>query len=191
MTLPLPLHNMQRWKPVDAPRTNGVHLRSPQALRAVVAQFDVEHSPRYQPIREVLPNGKTKLTTFCNIFAWDVMRALKVELPHWVDENGTPCEPGKGRELNCNALLPWLEEHGKTYGWSEADEPTAAAHAANGCPAVAIWRNKTGGPGHIAALLPGADTTTRIAQAGARCFFDEPLTSFGVAVKHLRFFIHP
>lgn len=174
---------MARWKPLLAPRQNGAHLRSPQALRAVVAQFQVETNPRYQP-----ENGHT----FCNIFVWDVMLALRCELPHWVDDGGNPTAPGKGNETNCNALVPWLEKHGERFGWIERSEESAALHAANGGPAIAIWRNPSGRPGHVAVLLPSSDSVTRVAQAGARCLFDVPLIEgFGGKVFPLRFFIHP
>lgn len=178
----------EQWKPLTAPLRNAKDARSAAALRAVAHQFEVATANRYQPKRR--EDGK--LETFCNIFAWDVSRAMDAELPHWVDRNGDPAPVSKSNvELTCNALLPWLEEHGKRFDWTEVQtEVAAATHAAMGKPAVAIWRNKSG-PGHIAVLLPSSTAETRIAQAGARCFFDEPLTSFGVAVKHLRFFIHP
>lgn len=178
----------EQWKPLTAPLRNAKDARSAAALRAVAHQFEVPTSNRYQPKRR--EDGK--LETYCNIYAWDVTRALDAELPHYVDAANNVAGLGKSnRELTCNALLPWLEEHGKRFGWTEVKtEVEAATRAAMGCPAVALWQNKSG-PGHIAMLLPSSDTTTRIAQAGARCFFDLPLSNFGVAVKHLRFFVHP
>lgn len=183
----------EQWKPLTAPTRNTADARSPAALRAIAAQFQVESANRYAPQVRIDPQtGKKSLTTFCNIYAWDVTRALDAELPLWVDAAKNPSGVGKANsELNCNALLPWLEQHGARHGWREVKtEVEAAMHAAQGRPAVAIWKNKAG-PGHIAVLLPSSDTTTRIAQAGARCFFDRPLSDFGVAVRHLRFFTHP
>lgn len=173
--------NIHQAAELDAPLTNDSSSRSPEALRAVLAQFNVESSPRYQPKR----GADGKLTTFCNIFMWDATRALMAEIPHWVGEEGDR------RELNCNNTLGWLELHGPAAGWRETKDPlVAAAHASNGGPAIVIWRNPSGGPGHVAMLLPSSGTEVRIAQAGARCLFDVPLDEFGV-VHGRRYFTHP
>lgn len=178
----------EQWKPITAPLRNTKDARSPEALRSVAAQFNVASSARYQPKRR----ADGKLETYCKTYCWDVTRAVDAELPHWVDSAGNPSKVGAPNvEVPCNDLLTWLEDHGKRFDWTEVQtEVEAATHAAMGKPAVAIWQNKKG-PGHIALLLPSRDATTRIAQAGARCFFDLPLSQFGVAVKHLRFFVHP
>jgi hypothetical protein len=158
------------WKPVRAPLQNAPGKRSPEALRAVLAQFDVVTAKRYLP---------TASATYCNIFAWDATSALGAEIPHWVG----------GRELNANATLGWLESSGPANGWREVDELEACGFASLGKPAVAIWRNPTGKSGHVAVLLPPGPGT-RIAQAGATNLFDAPLAQgFGKA-KPIRFFAH-
>lgn len=174
----------RRWAVVEAPLRNDALHRTPAALRAVVAQFDVAHSARYQPIA-----GKA---TYCNIFVWDVTRALGCELPHWVDPAGRSVEPGKGTETNCNILVAWLEQRSVIgHGWREvAGETEAGMWAANGGPAIAIWRNPSGKPGHIAVLLPSSDTTARIAQAGKECLFDVPLVEGFGRIYPIRFFTH-
>lgn len=168
MPEPRPTTNLReprQWVPVDAPLRGKVGERSPATLVQVALQFDVATNPRYQP------KGRT---TYCNIFASDVTRALGAEVPHWLD----------GRELNCNATLPWLEAN-----WREVSRADARARAAQGFPAVAIWRNPKGGPGHIALLLPHT-TETRIAQAGRECFFDGRLERGFGSVSPIRFFTH-
>lgn len=163
---------------LDAPTTNAAGQRSAGALRAVAAQFQVETAKRYRP-----RDGKT----FCNIYIWDVTRALGCEIPHWLGTTGARIE------TTCNMLLPWLLNAGRTEGWREVDELSTGIHTAEGGPAVAIWRNPTGKPGHIALVLPDTDTSTstRIAQAGARCLFDAPITEgFGRILSSVRFFIH-
>lgn len=163
------LQNPKQWEPTDAPVKNAPGERSPGALRAVLAQFDVAKNPRYQ---------RTPTSTFCNIFAWDATRALGCEIPHWVES--------PRHELNVNATVEWLEIVGPEAGWKELDKLDATLCASTGRPTVAIWKNPTGKSGHIAMLLP----TGRIAQAGAQCLFDVPLAQgFGV-VKPIRFFSH-
>lgn len=165
-----------RAQELDAPLVNDLLRRSPEALRAVLAQFQVETSPRYRP-----GDG----STYCNIFMWDATRALGCEVPHWVGEEGDR------RELNCNNTVGWLELHGPAAGWREVkDAETAGIHASAGGPALVIWRNPAPGkPGHVAMFLPSSGVEPRIAQAGARCLFDVPLDEFGV-VHGRRYFVH-
>lgn len=159
---------------LDAPMTSAPCQRSPDALRAVAGQFAVETAPRYRP-----KDGKT----YCNIYLWDVTRALGCEVPHWVGP------PGMRSETTANALVTWLLAEGSTLGWREDDERAAVAHAAFGRPAVAAWRNPAG-HGHVALLLPSPDGEARVAAAGARCLFDVPLVeSFG-RIYGIRFFLH-
>lgn len=154
--------NANGWEPSQAVLTNGSDNRSPTAYRAVVEQFDVTYNPRY-----VKRDGKT----FCNIFLWDVTRALACEIPHWW---GT-------RELNANDIAIWLTAHGADFGWKRiTTAESAAKKAALGFPTVAAWHN-VGGTGHVAVVIPGKDRIS-IAQAGAFNLWDEPLEKgFGTA----------
>jgi hypothetical protein len=173
------LQNTRRWEPVLAPLQNAPGARSPEKLRAVLGQFDVAHNPRYL---------RTPEATYCNIFAWDASSALGAEIPHWIPDRTCP---GGRRELNCNATLSWLEIVGPSAGWRELEIRDAAANAAEGLPTVALWKNPTGKPGHIAMLLPGRTVEElRIAQAGARNLFDAPLREGFGTVKPIRFFSH-
>ena len=168
------LHNIRQWEPVVAPLQNKPGDRSAKALRAVVDQFDVKTNPRY---------ARTDTSTFCNIFAWDVTRALHAEIPHWLDN--------PRRELNCNATLEWLESVGESAGWRAVDERTAAHRADLGEPCVAIWRNPNPRKsGHIAVLIPSGGKGVRIAQAGARNLVDVTLALGFGRVSPIRFFAH-
>lgn len=161
--------------------TCGNLCRSADHLRRVVDQHDVEANPRYKP--ELGADGKA-VKTWCNIFAWDVTRALGAELPHWL----------LGHELNANALWDWLAKDGHTYGWLAVDQETARAWANQGHPVVVVWRNMVQGrSGHIAVGLPdepGIDGLC-LAQAGAhnrrRC---SVALAFGL-LGPLKYYVHP
>lgn len=170
--------NPRQWEPVDAPLQNKPGERSAAALVEVVTQFDVEKNPRYR---------RTGTSTFCNIFSWDVTRALCCEIPHWVSD---PTRKKGRRELNANDTLEWLLEKGPAAGWRELLKGDAGLRASAGFPTVVAWANPNPArSGHIAILLPSRGAEIRIAQAGARNVFDAPLDWFG-AVKPLRFFTH-
>jgi len=161
--------------PVTAPITNDTGHRSAYDYAKVINQFEVEESERYRPGDD----------TYCNIFAWDVTRAMGAEIPHWVlkqdrgssavDKDGEfAVEISKRDELNVNATVKWLKEYGERNGWRRVDARMAQQMAAEGHPAVAVWANPRGGHGHIAMVRPGSvpHETSRgpkgvaIAQAG-------------------------
>lgn len=133
--------------------SNGSDNRSIAMLAQVLRQFHVDTDPRYQPLE-----GET----YCNIFAWDVSRALACELPHW----------WRGQEQTANMLERWLMDHGAEYGWLKANASIAQGKACQGYPAIALWANPSGGHGHIAFLMPIAAMDIVLAQAGKRCGYD-------------------
>ncbi len=146
--------NTRAWEPVDAPLRSDTSNRSAARYADVLNQFAVAANPRY-----ARRNGNT----YCNIFVWDVTRAMGAELPHWVN----------GRELNANAVSQWLNTTGPSKGWRKVDAATAQQYANAGRPSVASWRNPNG-IGHIAMVRPGTLTAggPAIAQAGSRNFND-------------------
>ena len=156
--------DVNAWVPVEAPEKGSPSARNAATYDNVINQFAVGSSPRYQP-----RDGNT----YCNIFAWDVTKAMGAELPHWVDSNGNPAAQGQGRELDANATNAWLNEHGAKSGWRKVSAEEAQAMANQGHPAVASWDNQ-GGIGHIAVVRPGEVTGNgpAIAQAGSDCFND-------------------
>jgi hypothetical protein len=149
----------RRSFPTNPPVRSTPGQRSPQTYDAVINQFAAGHNPRY---------AHTDGKTFCNIFAWDVTRAMNAEIPHWVDAAGNPTML-KGNELTANAVNEWLNQHGARFGWRKVTLAEAVDHANQGCPVVASW-NHPGGIGHIAVIRPGIATAAEgpwMAQAGA------------------------
>lgn len=171
------INDPRQWLAVDAPVQNKPGYRSAAALRAVVAQFDVEFNTRYR---------RTPYATFCNIFVTDVTKALNVEIPHWLRDTNVPL--GK-RELNANGTLEWLMIIGTHNGWREVNATEAERRADDGYPTIAIWKNPNmNKPGHIAILLPSDGQGIQIAQAGAKNFNHGSLAAGFGAVKPIRFF---
>jgi hypothetical protein len=124
-----------------------VSNRSSAFLDLVIDQFHVDSNPRY---------ARRSGSTYCNIFAQDVMRALNIELP-WG---------------NANALADYLGSlDGKLHGWSEVNASDAQNAANRGQPSLASVLN-SGGTGHIQVVRPGNMTTNGpiVAQAGASNF---------------------
>ena len=164
------LFETRRWLPVDAPLRGRIGARTPEVLRLIVKQFDVERNPRY---------ARSVGATWCNIFLWDVTRALcpPIDLdkpvgeavPHWIEvariltgeivdteHEGDPCElpsPSQAHEdwaprikrieLTANGQVDWLERHGARFGWSPVERPMAADLANAGQPVAVVWANKT------------------------------------------------
>jgi hypothetical protein len=168
-TVPAPgTTEIRQWVPTNPPVRSTVSDRSATLYTNVINQFAVGVNPRHQP---------TATATYCNIFSWDVMRAMGAEIPHWVDTQDRPVigrqpNPNQGdRELNANATAMWLRNRGATYGWTRVDASEAQRVANLGRPAVVTWYNP-GGIGHIAVVRPGSidQNGPTIAQAGGRNF---------------------
>ena len=65
----------EAWKPSFASITSSAGSRSAAQYRKVIDQFNVESNKRYTP-------GEN---TYCNIFIWDVTRAMNAEIPHYIN----------------------------------------------------------------------------------------------------------
>lgn len=181
------------WIPVTPAVTNSVGKRSVEAYNSVIDQFNVTTHPRYTP-------GKY---TYCNIFAWDVMSAMGVELPQRVDRQTN--EPRlfpdvKGTtELNANGMAKWLENYGTQYGWVEVSAKEAQQAANRGEPTVTAWNNP-GGIGHFQVVRPtrGNDaysynTGVYVAQAGGSNFDYKTAASVygqGKAMDKIKYYTH-
>lgn len=163
--------------------TSNEAARTPDAYAKVIAQFGVEHSARY-----AARDGQT----WCNIFVWDVTRAMMAEIPHWVDGHDEPCglSAKSKRELTANATLALLLERAR-WGWRQVTPPEAKANAAAGRPTIVGWQNDSG-PGHIAIVRPpeSGDIVLRIAQAGSKNYENAHITKGFVARTPLHFFVH-
>ena len=149
------------WEPVFARRRSSRSKRDPFTYESVIDQFAVRTNLRY------LKNRNGRGETYCNIFVWDVTRAMGAEIPHWLGADGSPTTTGRGRELTANDAIEWLRSHGPRFGWRAVDRSGAQAHANRGCPAIAAWLNP-GGIGHIAVVRPGVlgEDGPIVAQAG-------------------------
>lgn len=153
---------------VHPPLTNLPGARSRAVYSQLINQFAVGNNPRH------LPGGGY---TYCNIFVWDVSRAMGAEVPHWIDNAGNIAVPGAphAREININGGVIWMHEHGVSgQGWRSVTAQGAQDAANEGLLAIAMWKNPTGGHGHTAVIRPGPASVgsggPTIAQAGAHNF---------------------
>jgi len=185
---------VKAWLPAALRVTGNAANRDAATLRQVINQFNVESAERYRPNR----NGKT----YCNIFLWDVTRALDCEIPHYVDRlTGQPRiypDTTGAYELDASGTHDWLLRHGADHGWYEVSAEEAQYHANAGYPAVTAWKNNDGGPGHVQVVCPahnggydGARGVT-VAQAGSRNFSYAHLnaTMSKDKIGDVRYFIH-
>ncbi|MGI4873099.1 MAG: LysM peptidoglycan-binding domain-containing protein [Janthinobacterium lividum] len=144
------------------PVTSTAANRSQLLYDQVIDQLAVGYNPRY------LPGGGC---TYCNIFVWDVTRAMDCPIPHWIMPDGTiaaPNQPGAS-EININGGEVWMLHYGiPAHGWQPADAATAQQYANAGKPAVALWQNPAG-HGHTAIVRAGevTDRGPATAQAGS------------------------
>lgn len=134
---------------------------------AVVETLDVENSKRYE--KKLNADGSTK-STYCNIYAYDVVSALGGYLPRvwWMDaalkkvKKGEEVTPKYGetiREMNANSLNSWMNSDGAAFGWKKADNETSAQNAANGGRLVILLAANANPrrSGHVSVVLSETD----------------------------------
>ena len=167
------------------PLTNSPGQRDPAIYSQLINQFAVGHNPRYLP-----GDGNT----YCNIFAWDVSRAMGAELPHWVDSSGNIAVPfaPNANEININGGVNWINDHGvPQLGWQRSNPQQAQDAANNGKTAVVMWKNTGSGHGHIAVVRPGSmNGGPEIAQAGRHNFNDGHVVNGFGNLSPLQYFWH-
>jgi hypothetical protein len=135
----------EAWKPSYPSITSDINNRSAVLYTDVINQFQVETNGRYA----VNKNGH--IGTYCNIFMWDVTRAMGAEIPHYYDAStGEPMKYGDddANEMTANRIYDWLQKYGEDYGWFEVTAPEAQELANQGRPVVTALRNMDGGHGH-------------------------------------------
>jgi len=177
--------SLNRAQYIHPPLTNGPGHRDPGIYSNLVNQFAVGHNPRY---------ARTASATWCNIFLWDVSRAMGAEIPHWVDSHGDTAAPGgHAHEININGGVDWMRTKGVgNHGWNPCLPAEAQERANEGRFAVAMWKNTTGGHGHTAVVRPGIlrESGPTTAQAGAVNFnMGHARDGFG-SVSPVQYFWH-
>ena len=171
---------------VHPPLTNSEGKRDQAIYAQLINQFAVGDNPRY-----LAGHGKT----YCNIFVWDVTRAMGAEVPHWVDAAGNIAAPGAAgaNEININGGVSWMRTRGvPRHNWRSATAAEANDAANKGLVSVVMWKNPTGGHGHTAVVRPGIINSRgpQIAQAGRHNFnMGRVADGFG-SLSPLEYFIH-
>ena len=181
-------------KPVYPLITSDYTSRSPELYRQVINQFSVETNPRYAV------NKAGRGDTYCNIFLWDVTRAMGAEIPHYVDpETNAPMQypnVAGAREMTANRIYDWLHENGADYGWYEVGPEQAQMLANQGRPVVTALRNDSG-HGHVQVVCPSSDGVydpqrgVTIAQAGRHLTSYRPITGiYNASLPRVSYFAH-
>jgi hypothetical protein len=164
----------------------GALPRAPENLIALPNALHILTAKRYAPVR--LPNGT--LETWCNIFVADACTILRKPILHRLD-----LRDGKGvRELRANDIVDGLRRQ-VFPGWSMTGTMASAEAvkvlASEGRPQVAVWKNPTGGPGHVMLVLPTPPGRSEVwvAGAGAQCHDGCPIANgFGPYTYHVEFY---
>jgi hypothetical protein len=165
---------------VEAPLHNGPGDRHPAKLIEVVRQFHLDDAERYRPEEMLAANGSKHLRTWCNVAINDLTTALECAIPRILPN---------GHEQRANDMYLWLiGVEGRRAGWWQVSRELASRNAAIGCPVVATWFNDSGGPGHLALVMPAMSPAPNIegalqlatgqlftAQAGAERWSHGPL----------------
>lgn len=168
--------------------------RSASLYESVIAQFKVETNARY-----AVNKGGTG-DTYCNIFMWDVTRAMGAEIPHYVDAQTLEAryypDVSGARELNANGIYDWLSKMGGSYGWKKVTAEEAQALANKGSPVVTAWKN-TSGHGHVQVVCPSKSGTyneklgVTVAQAGRNLFSYGYITDvYSESLKQVVYYAH-
>jgi LysM repeat protein len=168
------------------PLTNSPGQRDAGIYSQLINQFAVGDNPRY-----LAGHGET----YCNIFVWDVTRAMAAEVPHWIDSAGNIAAPGApgANEININGGVNWMRSHGvPNHGWRSANAAQAQDAANQGLISVVMWKNPTGGHGHTAVVRPGSINSQgpEIAQAGRHNFNMGRVTNGFGNLSPLEYFVH-
>ncbi len=185
------MRDPRAWVEVTPDYTNLASDRSPTNYVRAMEQFQVLTNPRYVRGHDGNPaNGEE---TYCNIYLWDVTKALDCEVAHWVDPaTGVEVPMGKGKELNANGVCDWFTAHGLAFNWMRCGSTMATSRASSGYPTVVLWKNLRG-IGHVAMVMPSPDPRqVRISQAGAHNLFNVDITKGfgGINQGLLMFYTH-
>lgn len=175
---PFPLGLDSPGKRLTSTRDN----RDATRLVSIIAEHFFRGHARYAR-RDVTGDGIDE--TFCNLLVQDVCEAMSVLVP---------------RGIRANTLIAWLGDQAERRaetGWEVVDEHVAQAMADTGQLVVAGWVNETGGPGHVAIVIPSLEDAGEprsgdvfIAQAG-RVNFTRGTLQQGFGGRGVTFYGHP
>lgn len=159
--------------------------RSAENLFLISKALGYSTSKRYQPTD----------VTFCNIATSDFCQIAKAPMPHWWN----------GKEMRANMMYDELNKPASTYApkWTKTGTVASALAVKNlakvGIPQVAVWKNPSGGPGHIMPIIdkpagksdkPGA-CGIWVVGAGRHCTDGCPIEDqFGKYLKDTLFFAY-
>ncbi len=174
--------------------TSDVSNRSPELYRAVIEQFAVHENPRYEV------NQKGKDDTYCNIYMWDVTKAMGAEIPHHTNKyTGEPSNRSDPdyMSMNANRISDWLNTYGPQYGWHEVSPEQAQYMANQGQPAITIWKNEDGAHGHCQVVSPSTNGAydpvkgVAVAQAGRTLTDYTYVTNiYNASLPEVQYFAH-
>ena len=145
--------------------------------------------------------GRISGSTYCNIYAYDVVTAMGAYVPRcwWTDKyekeaiaamekkEAYATVPKYGTnvsEMNANALNAWFDRVGKYFGWRKATSMEEGQNAANNGNVVVLQAaNKVASKsGHIAVILSERDDHAASRDKDKKV--DVPLTSQAGSVNH-------
>ena len=182
---------LEFWRPTTAVVTSNVGNRSAERYNSVIRQFMVESAERYRPFRDGY--------TYCNIYMWDVTRAMGAEIPLYTDaltgEARYYPDTSGTTSMTAVRMDAWLKNHGADYGWRKVDAQTAQMHANEGKPAVTT----AGTIDHVQVVCPSRNGQydpvrgVTVAQAGSRVTSYTYITdiySANALNNHVSYWIH-
>jgi hypothetical protein len=155
-----------------------------ESIRKIIDYLDVEKSDRYK---------RTKLATFCNIYAYDYAYLMGAYIPRvWWTESAIKHETFEAKyaatvlEMNVNSLYTWFDKYGKGFGWEKLDggrnisDAQAAANA--GKCVIMLCASKDGKKsGHIVAVVPETD---KVKAVGSQGIYIYPVQSQAGTTNH-------
>lgn len=136
----------QQWRPIDPIITSDETDRSAENYNAVIDQLWVEKNQRYADKANV---------TWCNIFMWDVTKAMGAEIPYYVNNITGEAEQYRqgifevAHQQSAKDYFYWLRKHGADYGWRKVSAAEGQSAANRGRPAVVLYRS-----GHCQVIRP-------------------------------------